>query len=67
MTDTSSRTLAKTISWRFIATFATFIVSYIISSDISIAGSIAGTQVIIHTALYYIHERIWIKVSWGKI
>lgn len=66
MTDTASRTLAKTVSWRVVATIATFLVSYIISGDITIASGIAGSQVIIHTTLYYFHERVWIKIKWGK-
>lgn len=66
MTDTPKRTIIKTLSWRVMATIATFLVSYVISSDISIASGIAGTQIFIHTFLYYIHERAWIKVEWGK-
>lgn len=66
MTDSPTRTIAKTISWRVLATITTFIVSYVISSNIKIASSIAGSQVIIHTLLYYIHERCWIKIQWGK-
>ena len=67
MSDSSIRTLAKTISWRIVATIATFIVSYLVSDDVSIAGTIAGSQILIHTTLYLIHERFWNKVTWGKI
>lgn len=67
MTDSSSRTIAKTISWRVVATITTFIVSYLASDNIVIASSIAGSQIIIHTVLYIIHERIWNKIKWGKI
>jgi len=66
MTDTTQRTIVKTISWRVLATIVTFIVSYLISNNISVASGIAGVQIIIHTFLYYIHERIWIKIKWGK-
>lgn len=67
MTDTAIRTLAKTISWRIVATIASFFVSYVIVNDVSIASSIAGIQIILHTILYYFHERVWIKLKWGKI
>lgn len=66
MIDTSTRTLAKTISWRVIATITTYAVSYFISGDTLVASSIAGSQILINTTLYMIHERIWNKVSWGK-
>jgi len=67
MTETATITLVKTISWRVIATIASFFVSYFLIDDVVIAGSIAGIQVILHTILYYIHERLWIKLKWGKI
>ena len=66
MTDNTSRIIAKTISWRVIATIATFFISYIVSNDLSIAGGIAGTQIIFHTLLYAMHELIWNKIMWGK-
>jgi uncharacterized membrane protein len=66
MTETTTRTLVKTISWRIIATIASFIISYFIIDDIVLASSIAGIQVIFHTILYYIHERVWIGIDWGK-
>lgn len=66
MTETSYRTIVKTVSWRVIATIATFIVSYLISQNIEIASSIASIQIFIHTGLYFIHERVWLQINWGK-
>jgi uncharacterized membrane protein len=66
MTESTYRTLIKTISWRIIATIASFTISYLIIDNIMVASSIAGIQVIIHTILYYIHERVWISIVWGK-
>ena len=65
-TDTSARSLAKTVSWRITGSGATFLVSYIVSGDFSIAGTIAITQVISNTILYYIHERVWNRIKWQK-
>ena len=67
MTDTTTRTLIKTITWRIIATVASLIIAFLISNDWKVAGSIASIQVIIHTVLYYLHERIWINIRWGKM
>lgn len=66
MSDTKKRSLVKTISWRLTGSFATFLISFIILGNIAVAGSIALIQIIANTILYYIHERIWDRVSWGR-
>lgn len=65
-TDSNTRSLAKTISWRLTGSGATFLISYIVSGNITIAGSIALIQITLNTILYYIHERIWNKIKWGR-
>jgi uncharacterized membrane protein len=64
--DSSVRSLAKTISWRITGSGATFLISWLISGNLAIAGTIAAIQITANTILYYIHERIWNKVSWGQ-
>ncbi len=66
MIESGLRSLVKTISWRITGSGATFLVSYLISGNFTMASTIAMTQVILNTALYYIHERIWNKISWQK-
>jgi len=66
LNDSNARSLAKTISWRITGSSATFLISYILSGDFVIAGSIALTQIVANTILYFVHERIWNKVDWGK-
>jgi len=64
--DTTGRSLVKTISWRITGSFSTFIISYLVLGSFTIAGSIAIIQIVTNTALYYLHERIWNKIGWGK-
>jgi len=66
MQDTFLRSIIKTISWRLTGSGATFLVSYIISHDFTMASTIAIVQLTVNTLLYYIHERIWNRVSWGR-
>ena len=67
MIDSTNRSIAKTISWRLTGSFSTFIISYLILGSFSIAGSIAIIQIIANTLLYYLHERVWNKIDWGRI
>lgn len=66
MSDTTHRSLAKTISWRITGSGATFAISYAILDDFSISGTIALVQLTFNTLLYFVHERIWDRVSWGR-
>ena len=66
MKETATRSLTKTVSWRITGSGATFLISYLISGNLSIAGTIAVIQLISNTILYFIHERIWNKIHWGR-
>ena len=66
MSDSKSRSLVKTISWRLTGSFSTFLISFIILGNFTIAGSIAVIQIIANTTVYYIHERFWDRITWGK-
>ena len=60
---TINRSLAKTISWRIIATLDTFIISFFITKELKIAGIIAALEVLTKTFLYFFHERMWNKIN----
>ena len=64
--DSIVRSLVKTISWRLTGTFCTFLISFIILGDITTGGTIAMIQLIFNTIMFYIHERIWNIIKWGK-
>ena len=65
MSDSKSRSLIKTISWRLTGSFSTFLISYLILRNFTVAGSIAVIQVVANTVLYYLHERVWSRIKWG--
>ena len=64
--EAHSRSLAKAISWRVTGTLDTFVISYIITGHAMLAGSIAGTELLTKILLYYLHERAWAKIPWGR-
>ena len=66
MIETNKRSLLKTLSWRLTGSGATFIISYLITGSFSISSTIAVIQITANTLLYYIHERIWNKIKWGR-
>lgn len=66
MKVTKTRSLVKAISWRVIGTADTFILAYLITNKPITAASIAGFEVLTKTILYYMHERGWNKIKWGR-
>ena len=66
MKSKARRSLVKTLSWRILATSETFLISWLITGTLSMAGAIAGIEVVTKMFLYYGHERIWNKIKWGK-
>lgn len=66
LNESPRRSLVKTISWRLTGSGATFLISWLIANDLSVAGTIAIIQLISNTILYYLHERLWNKISWDR-
>jgi uncharacterized membrane protein len=64
--ETNKRSIVKTVTWRITGSTATFLIAYLMTGDLSIAGVIGITQLISNTILYYIHERIWNLIKWGR-
>jgi uncharacterized membrane protein len=66
LSDTAGRSLVKTVSWRLTGSGATFLISYLIAGDFAVAGTIAVIQLVLNTVLYFLHERVWNKIGWGR-
>lgn len=59
------RSLLKSVSWRLLGTIDTILIAFFYTKDPSSAFTIGGTETLTKVALYYVHERIWNKISWG--
>jgi uncharacterized membrane protein len=64
--ETHTRSVLKAISWRTMGTLDTFAISWFLTGKVQIAGSIAGLELITKIAWYYLHERVWAAVQWGR-
>jgi uncharacterized membrane protein len=64
--ETHTRSVLKAISWRTLGTMDTFAISLIMTGRVAIAGSIAGLEIITKIVWYYLHERLWAAVTWGR-
>jgi uncharacterized membrane protein len=64
--ETHTRSVLKAVSWRALGTLDTFAISWFMTGRVAIAGSIAGMEIVTKVAWYYLHERIWAIVPWGR-
>lgn len=65
--DTHLRSILKGLSWRILSTMVTLIISYAFTKKAAVAAAIAGTDMLINFLLYYLHERGWNLLRWGKV
>jgi len=63
--DTHKRSIAKTFTFRIIATITTIILVLIFTRNLALAGTIGVLDLSSKLIIYYLHERAWGKVSWG--
>ena len=63
------RTIAKTISWRLVASATTFAVVFAAFGKdraIEVIAAVIGVEAVAKMGIYYVHERLWENVNWGK-
>ena len=71
--ESKLRSILKAITWRMIATGTTFILAFFVFSgtgcdDVLQKSSIvAGLELVIKLAIYYLHERAWQMVPRGTV
>lgn len=55
----------KGVSWRVVATLDTILLSFIYTGSIGDALRIGFIEVFTKIFLFYLHERVWLRVKWG--
>ena len=60
------RHIAKTITWRVIATLDTILLSWLITGNPLTGLKIGIAEVFTKMILYFFHERIWFKINLSK-
>lgn len=64
-----TRSIAKSVSWRIVASVTTFVIMYISTDgnvNVELIGLIVGADAIVKMIIYYFHERVWENIRWGK-
>jgi len=67
MADKHHRSLIKAVSWRLTGSVDTLIISFLITGKLKWALTISGVELFTKIGLYYVHERVWDNLSFGRI
>ncbi len=64
--ETKKRSILKALSWRTWATVTTAVLVFIFTGRFALAVTIGLLEVFAKMALYFFHERLWHRISYGK-
>lgn len=62
-----SRSLVKGVTWRITGSADTVLISWLITGKIIGAFQLGFFEILTKFILYYLHERIWVTIKWGRI
>ena len=60
------RSIAKLITWRVVITFSNGLAVYIATGSFLISLQVVSIALVINSIVYFLHERAWNRLSWGK-
>ena len=63
LTNGKLRSLLKAISYRFLGSLATIAISFALTQEVNLSLSIGALDLVGKIGLYYLHERLWDKIS----
>ena len=65
--ESHKRSIAKTVSWRVVATIITGVVTYFLTGRLDFAVTVGLADTFVKFFIYYAHERMWTRISYGKV
>lgn len=65
--ETRRRTLVKAIAWNLLGFVVMTFVGVAMTGSATIGGTIAIINTMIGLSCYFIHERIWAHIRWGRV
>jgi uncharacterized membrane protein len=64
--ETSGRSLAKAISYRVVSSLVTRSIFFGATQRVRLAVALALIESIVKIGIFYIHERTWMKIAFGR-
>ncbi|MBM4104666.1 MAG: DUF2061 domain-containing protein [Planctomycetes bacterium] len=65
--ETHTRSIIKAVSYRFLGSGVTFAVAFMVTRKLDMAAGIGVLDTVLKIGAFYFHERLWHRISFGKI
>ena len=66
MADSRYRSAVKAASYRVFATTLVFTIAFLYTGEFGSAAKIGVSAAVGKTVLYYLWERLWSNIAWGR-
>jgi uncharacterized membrane protein len=64
--ESTSRSLAKAVSYRVLGSTGTALVVLLLSGNLKISLGVGALDMLLKIALYFVHERLWNHIPYGR-
>jgi len=64
--ESHARSIAKAVSYRALGSICTAMIFYALSRDFTLSLGAGALDTIVKIGLYFVHERIWNHISYGR-
>lgn len=64
--DSSLRTAMKAATWQISGLLVMSLIGYIMTGSLETAGGFAFASAAIGTVSFFVHEKLWARVKWGR-
>lgn len=65
--ETGRRSILKAVIWQVMGLFVMVIIAYLYTGSWTAGSALGGINFLVGMCSYVIYERVWAKVSWGRI
>ncbi|MFN3209517.1 MAG: DUF2061 domain-containing protein [Roseovarius sp.] len=64
--DTAKRTLAKAITWQALGLAVMTLIGFVMTGSVAEGGAFAAITAAIGFVSFFLHERAWARIGWGR-
>jgi uncharacterized membrane protein len=64
--DSNTRSIAKAVSYRLLGSISTALIVFAFSGNLKVSAGVGALDVVTKLALYYLHERLWNHIPYGR-
>ncbi len=67
MSESRARSATKSLSWRLLASATTVGLVFLFTREVRLAMTVGAVELVVKILVFYLHERAWNTVPWGKV